>query len=92
MNRPFHTTTFHVWWDHLDAATGKLVRTEKVFKRKEEAALFVRKQPHITQRLDGAGCYMKAETKEVHRDGKTRLTTVKEDVWTYREMVALAGR
>ena len=35
---------------------------------------------------------MKAETKEVHRDGKTRLTTVKEDVWTYREMVALAGR
>jgi hypothetical protein len=89
MNNALHTTTFHVWWDHLDGGSGKMVRSEKVFRKKEEAALFIRKQPHILRRLNAAGCYMLVESKETFRDGKTRQTTIKEDVWTYQELLKL---
>ncbi len=90
MNNPFHNTRFVVWWDHVDAASGKMVRNTKEFKRKEEAALFIRKQPHVARYPNGAGCYMQVESKEVARDGKTRTTTVREDVWTYREIADMA--
>ena len=47
MNRPLHKSVFHVWWDHVDGSTGKLVRSDKEFPRKEEAASFIRKTPHL---------------------------------------------
>jgi hypothetical protein len=48
MNRPLHKTGFHVWWDHVDGATGKLVGSTKESQRKDEAATFIRKTPHLT--------------------------------------------
>ncbi len=91
-NNPLHHTKFVVWWDHLDGGSGKMVRSTKEFRRKEDAALFIRKQPHVAQHRDGAGCFMHVESKEVFRDGKTRTTTIVEDVWTYREIAEMAER
>ncbi len=67
-----------------------MVRSTKDFKRKDEAALFIRKQPHIVKHPDGAGCLMRVESKQTFSDGKTRTTTVVEDVWVYREIVEMA--
>jgi hypothetical protein len=89
MNNALHSTRFYVWWEHPDGATGHVVRSTKEFKRKEEAALFIRKTPHLVKIPNGAGCYMQTESKEVARDGKTKTTTVRQDVWTYREIVDL---
>ena len=87
-NRPYHTTKFVVWWDQLDGNTGHIRRIEREFKRKEEAAVFIRKQPAIDRHL--AGCFMLEESQEVARDGKVTITTVKADVWTYDEIRDLA--
>jgi hypothetical protein len=89
MNNPLHSTAFHVWWDHVDGSTGKLVRSSKTFKRKDEAALFIRKTPHLVDH-GAAGCYMLTESKEVARDGKAKITTVRQDVWTFDEIRAMA--
>jgi hypothetical protein len=89
MNRPLHKTRFQVWWDHVDGATGKLVRSSKEFPRKEEAALFIRKTPHLVNH-GAAGCYQFTESREVARDGKETITTVRQDVWTFQEIVQLA--
>lgn len=88
MNRPLHKTRFHVWWDHVDGSTGKLVRSTKDFARKEEAALFIRKTPHLINH-GAAGCHQISESKEVARDGKATLTTVQQDVWTFQEIVQM---
>lgn len=89
MNNPLHSTRFHVWWDHVDGSTGKLVRSTKEFRRKDEAALFIRKTPHLADH-GAAGCYQQTDSREVFRDGKTRTTTVREDVWTFQEIVRMA--
>ena len=89
MNNALHTTRFHVWWDHVDGATGKVVRSTKEFPRKEEAALFIRKTPHLTSH-GAAGCYSISEAKEVARDGKVRITTVRQDIWTLQELIQLS--
>ncbi len=89
MNNALHATRFHVWWDHLDGATGKLVRSTKEFRRKEEAATFIRKTPHLINH-GAAGCYMQTESREVARDGKVKTTTVKQDVWTFAEIRDMA--
>jgi hypothetical protein len=89
VNNALHSTRFHVWWDHVDGATGKLVRTTKEFKRKEEAAAFIHKTPHIVDH-GAAGCVMVTESKEVARDGKTKQTTVRQDVWTFQELRDMA--
>jgi hypothetical protein len=90
MNQPLHQTRFEVWWDHLDKATGKLVRNTKEFRRKEEAALFLRKTPHVVDQ-GAAGCHQITESREIARDGKTKTTIVRQDVWTFREIVDLVG-
>jgi hypothetical protein len=89
MNNPLHNTRFHVWWDHVDGATGKLVRNTKEFKRKEEAAVFIRKTPHLVDH-GAAGCYSLTVAKEVARDGKVKTTTVQQDMWTYQEIMDMA--
>jgi hypothetical protein len=91
MNSPLHNTRFHVWWDHVDGSTGKIVRSTKEFRRKEEAALFIRKTPQLTGHA-AAGCYSFTESKEVARDGKARITTVRQDIWTFQEIAELCGR
>jgi hypothetical protein len=88
MNSALHSTRFHVWWEHVDGSTGKIVRSTKEFRRKEEAALFIRKMPHLTSH-GAAGCYSLTESKEVARDGKTRTTTVQQDIWTFREIAEM---
>jgi hypothetical protein len=85
MNRPLHKTIFCVWWDHLDGSTGKLVRSSKEFPRKEEAASFIRKTPHLVDR-GAAGCYQLTESREVARDGKATVTTIRQDIWTFQEI------
>lgn len=89
MNAPLHSTRFQLWWDHVDGSTGKLVRNSKEFRRKDEAALFIRKTPHLVDH-GAAGCYQITESKEVARDGKEKLTTVRQDVWTFREISDMA--
>jgi hypothetical protein len=77
MNRPLHKSVFHVWWDHVDGSTGKLVRSKK---RKEDAASFIRKTPHLVSH-GAAGCYLQSGSREVARDGKVTETTVRQDPW-----------
>lgn len=89
-NRNLHKTVFHVWWDHVDGASGKLARSTKQFARKEEAAAFIRKTPHLIKH-GAAGCYQLTESREVARDGKATETTVKQDMWTFHE-IALMSR
>jgi hypothetical protein len=91
VNRPFHKTVFHVWWDHLDGSSGKLVRSTKEFPRKEEAASFIRKTPHLIDR-GAAGCYQLTESREVARDGKATVTSIRQDVWTAQEIAAMSRR
>jgi hypothetical protein len=88
MNSALHTTRFHVWWDHPDGSTGKIVRSTKEFRHKDEAAIFIRKTPHLT-RHGAAGCVMVTESREVARDGKTKTTTIRQDVWTFLEIVEM---
>ncbi|HEY4188053.1 MAG TPA: hypothetical protein VGP07_23455 [Polyangia bacterium] len=89
MNRPLHKSTFHVWWDLVDGSTGKLVRGTKEFPRKEDAAAFIRKTPHLVHQ-GAAGCYQLTESREVARDGKATITTVRQDMWTYQEIVTMS--
>ena len=89
MNNPLHKTGFHVWWDHVDGSTGKLVRSTKEFPRKEEAASFIRKTPHLVNH-GAAGCYLLTESREVARDGKVTETSMRQDVWTFQEIAAMA--
>ena len=89
MNRPLHKSIFHVWWDHVDGSTGKLVRSNKEFPRKEEAASFIRKTPALMNH-GAAGCYSLTESHEVARDGKTTNTTVRQDIWTLQEIAEMA--
>jgi hypothetical protein len=89
MNRPLHKTVFQVWWDHVDGSTGKLVRSTKEFARKDEAATFIRKTPHLTDH-GAAGCHQLTESREVARDGKVTHTTVRQDMWTLRELTSMS--
>jgi hypothetical protein len=91
MNRPLHKTVFHVWWDHVDGSTGKLVRSTKEFPRKEEAASFIRKTPHLADH-GAAGCYQLSESREVARDGKATVTSIRQDIWTLQEIAAMSRR
>jgi hypothetical protein len=88
MNKPLHTTAFQVWWDHVDGSTGKLVRSTKAFPRKEDAASFIRKTPHLTDQ-GAAGCHQLTESHEVARDGKVTDTTVRQDLWTLQEIARM---
>jgi hypothetical protein len=89
MNSPLHKSSFHVWWDHVDGATGKLVRSTKEFPRKEEAASFIRKTPHLTNH-GAAGCYQLTESREVARDGKAKVTSIRQDMWTFQEIASMS--
>jgi hypothetical protein len=89
MNRPLHKTAFHVWWDYVDGSTGKLVRGDKEFPRKEDAAAFIRKTPHLANH-GAAGCYQLTESRDVARDGKATVTTVRQDIWTVQEIAAMS--
>ena len=73
MNRPLHKSVFHVWWDHVDGSTGKLVRSDKV----DHGA---------------AGCYQLTESREVAKDGKATVTSVRQDIWTFQEIAAMSQR
>lgn len=89
MNRPLHKSVFHVWWDHVDGSTGKVVRSTKEFQRKEEAASFIRKTPHLTHE-GAAGCYQLTESREVAKDGKATHTTIRQDMWTLQEIASMS--
>lgn len=89
MNRPLHKSVFHVWWDHVDGSTGKVVRSTKEFQRKEEAASFIRKTPHLTHE-GAAGCYQLTESREVAKDGKVTHTTIRQDMWTLQEIASMS--
>ena len=89
MNNPLHRTGFHVWWDHVDGSTGKLVRSTKEFPRKEDAAAFIRKTPHLTHH-GAAGGYQLTESREVARDGKAKVTSVRQDLWTLQEIASMS--
>lgn len=89
MNKPLHKSTFHVWWDYVDGSTGKLAREIKEFPRKEEAAAFIRKTPHLVHR-GAAGAYHLTESREVARDGKATVTSIRQDLWTFQEIVSMS--
>ncbi len=89
MNRPLHKSTFHVWWDYVDGSTGKLVCGIKEFPRKEEAAAFIRKTPHLVHH-GAAGAYHLTESREVARDGKATVTSIRQDLWTFQEIVSMS--
>ena len=89
MNRPLHKSSFHVWWDHVDGSTGKLVRSTKEFGHKEEAASFIRKTPHLVNH-GAAGCYLLTESREVARDGKAKITSIRQDIWTFQEIASMS--
>ena len=91
MNRPLHKSVFHVWWDHVDGSTGKLVRSDKEFPRKEEAASFICKTPHLVSQ-GTAGCYQLTESREVAKDGKATVTSIRQDIWTSQEIASMSRR
>jgi hypothetical protein len=66
------------------------VRSTKEFQRKEEAASFIRKTPHLTHQ-GAAGCHQVTESREVAKDGKVTVTTVRQDIWTFQEIAAMSS-
>lgn len=84
-NNPLHSTNFHLWWVGSD---GKHIT--KVFNTKQEAAVFIRKTPHLG-RYGQAGCYMRTESRKVARDGKRTITIVEQDMWTFQELAQMAA-
>lgn len=84
-NHPLHDTHFHVWWVGRDGN-----RNTQTFDTKQEAAIFIRKTPHLVK-YGQAGCFMQTESRKVARDGKQTVTVVKEDMWTFREIVEMAN-
>ena len=73
----------------LASSTGKLVRSTKEFPRKEEAAAFIRKTPHLINH-GAAGCYQLTESREVAKDGKATVTTIRQDIWTLQEIASMS--
>ena len=70
---------------------GKLIRSNKEFSRKEEAAAFIRKTPHLINH-GAAGCYHLTESREVARDGKETFTSIRQDVWTFQEIASMSRK
>ena len=66
------------------------MRSDKEFPRKEEAASFIRKTPHLVNH-GAAGCYQLTESREVARDGKVTLTSIRQDIWTLQEIAAMSA-
>ena len=68
---------------------GQAGAQQKEFPRKEEAASFIRKTPHLINH-GAAGCYLLTESREVARDGKATETSIRQDVWTFQEIASMA--
>jgi hypothetical protein len=54
-------------------------------------ASFIRKTPHLVNH-GAAGCYQLTESREVARDGKATVTTIRQDIWTLQELAAMTQR
>jgi hypothetical protein len=67
---------------------GKLVRSDEEFPRNEEEASFIRKTPHLTDQ--GTAGYQLTESREVAKDGKATVTSIRQDIWTFQEIASMS--
>lgn len=86
-NKNFHTTQFHLEWRIINKSTNLFETCARMFPRKGDITLFIRKQPHVL--AHAARAFSREEKLVVATDGKETRTVVTQDVWTLREMQSM---